>query len=80
VRSTWLKFLLPLEFFLSFVLWNGFFDYGDHDNDALSLGGHFLLIVVVYIGTLKAFLGLVWFFTLLLSLVTQVKVVLAKAR
>jgi hypothetical protein len=33
VRSTWLKFSLPLEFFLSLVLWNGFFDYGDDDDD-----------------------------------------------
>ena len=47
MRSTWLKFFLPLEFFLSLVLWNGFFDYGydddddDDDDDVPSLGGHF---------------------------------------
>ena len=75
MRSTWLKFFIPFEFLLSLVLWNGFFGYGDDDDDALSLGCHFYLIVVVYIGILKAFLGLVWFFTLLLSLVIQVKVV-----
>ena len=63
------------------MVWNNdFWLWLNDDDGALSLGGHFLAIVEVYFGMLKAFLGYVWFFTLLLSLVIQVKVVLAKAR
>ena len=39
--SIGLEFSLPLEFFLSLMLWNGFFGYGDDDDDALSTGDHF---------------------------------------
>jgi hypothetical protein len=39
-----------------------FFGYGLDDDDALALGGHFLAIVVVY-------LGMLWFILLLFGLV-----------
>jgi hypothetical protein len=56
------------------------FDCGVDYDDALAFGGHSFVIVEVYFSMLKDSLGLVWFFTLLLSLVIQVKVVLDKAR
>jgi hypothetical protein len=37
-----------------------FFGYGVDDDDALDLGGHFISIVVVY-------LGILWFILLLLD-------------
>jgi hypothetical protein len=40
-----------------------FFGYGVDDDDALALGGHFLAIVVVY-------LGMLWFILLLFGLVS----------
>jgi hypothetical protein len=56
------------------------FGCGVDDDDVLAFGGRYFAIVEAYFGMLKVYLGLVWFFTLLLSLVIQVKVVLAKAR
>jgi hypothetical protein len=52
----------------------------DDDDGVLSLGGHSLAFVEVYFDMLRLFLEMVWFITLLLSLVIQVEVVLAKAR
>jgi hypothetical protein len=54
------------------VLWNNAFMVMVDDDDGA--------IVEVYFGMLRLFLEMVWFFTLLLSLVIQDKVVLAKVR
>ena len=61
------------------VLWNNAFWLWLNDDDgALYLGGHFLAIVEVYFRILRIFLEMEWFFTLLLSLVIQDKVVLVR--
>jgi hypothetical protein len=63
------------------VLWNNAFWLWLNDGGgALFLGGHSLAFMEVYFGILKLFLEWYGFFTLLLSFVIQVEVILAKSR
>ena len=63
------------------MVWNNdFWLWLNDDDGVLSLGGHFLAIVEVYFGMLRIFLEWYGLFTLLLSFLIQVEVVLSKAR